>query len=70
MDLFTSLLDEALLNLIEGVSSFIGLFSQQENDKVEEGLQNTANDLLDDEYVGQPQDNCHVAIFKSILWIL
>lgn len=67
MDLFTSLLDEALLNLIEGVSSFIGLFSQQEKG---EGLQNTANDLLDDEYVGQLQGNCHVAIFKSILWIL
>ena len=63
MDLFTSLLDEALLN----ISYF---FNREVQEEKGEGLQNTANDLLDDEYVGQPQGNCHVAIFKSILWIL
>ena len=66
MELFSSLVYEALLNLIEGISSFNDAFSQQENYKVEEELQNTPNDLSDDD-VSQPQDNCDVAISKSIL---
>ena len=54
MEPFSSLVNEALLNLSEGVITSYNAFSQQENDEVEVELQNTANDLLDDD-----SDICH-----------
>ena len=36
METFSSLVDEALLNISEGVSSGNDVFSQKENDKTEE----------------------------------
>ena len=63
MEPFSSLVNEALLNLSEGVSTSNDGFSQQENDEVEEELQNTANDPLDDDSdICHSQDNSDVPV--------
>ena len=63
MEPFSSLVNEALLNLSEGVSTSNDAFLQQENEEVEEESQNTANDLLDDDSdIWHSQDNFDVPI--------
>ena len=49
MEPFSSLVSETLLKLSECISTSNDAFSQQENDEIEEELQITANDLLDDD---------------------
>ena len=70
MEPFNFLVNEALLNVSQGVSTFNDAFPQQKkkkNDGVEEELQNTANDLLDDDpYIYHSQDNFDVPISQSI----
>ena len=60
---FNSSLNEALLNLSEGVSTSNDANLQQENEEVEEESKNTANDLLDDDSdICHSQDNFDVPI--------
>ena len=67
MEPFNSLVNEALFYLSEGVSISNDAFSLQENDEVEEALQNTANDLSDDNSdICHSQDNFDVPISQSI----
>ena len=68
MEPFNFLVNEALLNVSQGVSTSNDAFPQQKkNDGVEEELQNTANDILDDDlYIYHSQDNFDVPISQSI----
>ena len=67
MEPFNFLVNEALLNVSQGVSTSNDAFPQQKkNDGVEEELQNTANDILDDDlYIYHSQDNFDVPISQS-----